>query len=486
MAAVLHRPRERSEAYSSTGTDLGELDGGPAYGVSVDPADDHVYVDRGDVVLEYDENGEPYGTPIGPDPERVSSSVGVAANHGAVVVTSRGTTDVAYFGSHVFPPDPKLDNPLVVHSLEDSEVRNSGDFQVNRSGEDAVFTSTLPLTEYENVDRREVLRYDAGSNKIDCASCNPTGEPAVGDGTLAPNGRSLTDDGRVFFNSTEGLVDRDLNEVKDAYEWTPAQGVELISTGTEPLPSSLLGVSSDGIDAYFFTRGTLVPEDENGSRVKIYDARSFGGFAYVPKRIPCKASDECHGPGTEAAPPPACGPSPAPRSAISTKAKPKCKRHNGKKCHRRHGKGGTTSPARERRSIPTEAVGVADARGRTKETLTMTTDYPTVAAPSPAISRLRLGLILICALLGLNVLAGEADASLKVESFSTTSSNSEAGGHPDLSTSFRLSRTGRERGGPERHFPGARGHLRESVRDHPLHLLGLRDSTSARPTRRPV
>jgi hypothetical protein len=85
---------------------------------------------------------------------------------------------------------------------------------------------------------------------------------------------------------------------------------------------------------------------------------------------------------------------------------------------------------------------VADARGRIKETLTMTTDSPTAAAPSPSSSRLRLALVLICALLGLNVLAGEADASLNVESFSTTSSNHEAGGHPDLSTSFRLSEPG--------------------------------------------
>ena len=51
---------------------------------------------------------------------------------------------------------------------------------------------------------------------------------------------------------------------------------------------------------------------------------------------------------------------------------------------------------------------MADARGRTKETLTMTTDYPTAASPSPVLSRLRLALVLICALLGLNVLAGEA------------------------------------------------------------------------------
>ena len=42
--------------------------------------------------------------------------------------------------------------------------------------------------------------------KLDCASCNPTSEQATGEATLAANGLSLTDDGRVFFNSTEGLV----------------------------------------------------------------------------------------------------------------------------------------------------------------------------------------------------------------------------------------------------------------------------------------
>ena len=34
----------------------------------------------------------------------------------------------------------------------------------------------------------------------------------------------------------------------------------LISTGTSPFDSSLLGVSADGTDAYFFTRDTLVPQ----------------------------------------------------------------------------------------------------------------------------------------------------------------------------------------------------------------------------------
>ena len=39
----------------------------------------------------------------------------------------------------------------------------------------------------------------------------------------------------------------------------------LISTGTSPFASSLLGVSANGTDAYFFTRDTLTPRIENGA-----------------------------------------------------------------------------------------------------------------------------------------------------------------------------------------------------------------------------
>ena len=51
-----------------------------------------------------------------------------------------------------------------------------------------------------------------GQPVVDCASCNPTGEQAIGEASLAADGLGLSDDGRVFFNTTEGLVDRDLNE----------------------------------------------------------------------------------------------------------------------------------------------------------------------------------------------------------------------------------------------------------------------------------
>src|SRR5207342_3051476 len=57
----------------------------------------------------------------------------------------------------------------------------------------------------------------------------------------------------------------------------------------------LEGVSADGRDVYFTTFDTLVPQDQNGSFVKIYDARSGGGFEPAPPLAPCVAADECHG-----------------------------------------------------------------------------------------------------------------------------------------------------------------------------------------------
>ena len=298
-----------TEKYSPSGTDLGKLDGPPSKGVSVDPSDDHVYVNEGNRVLEFDTAGDQVGPPIGAG--LLEGSIGLGADSGTLAVSNHGKTNVAVFGTPVLPPDPSTDNPVVLDSVSQAGTRNSADFQVTPSGDYAVFTSTLPLTGYDNAAHREVFRYDASSGMLDCASCNPTGEQASGEATLASDGLSLSDDGRVFFNSTEGLVDRDLNGNMDAYEQEKsgtgaceeAGGcLQLISTGTSPLDSGLLGASADGTDAYFFTRDTLVSSDANGNRVKIYDARAGGGFDQAPPPHQCQASDECHGAGS---PPPA-------------------------------------------------------------------------------------------------------------------------------------------------------------------------------------
>jgi hypothetical protein len=68
-----------------------------------------------------------------------------------------------------------------------------------------------------------------------------------------------------------------------------------------------LSVTNDGTDAFFFTREVLVNDDHNGQTMKVYDARTRGGFFQLPASPPCAASDECHGPSSQAAPPPPIG-----------------------------------------------------------------------------------------------------------------------------------------------------------------------------------
>ena len=96
---------------------------------------------------------------------------------------------------------------------------------------------------------------------------------------------------------TEGLADRDLNEREDAYEWEPGHQATVAPTVRPsvtlrqlhradldrhgPLGSSLLGASADGIDAYFFTRDTLVTR--RSKRQPGQDLRRPCGWAASPQ-----------------------------------------------------------------------------------------------------------------------------------------------------------------------------------------------------------
>ncbi len=319
---------ESSGAFVRTFTGIGAPGGFSSNlgGVAVDPTNGDVLVvdSAKNVVDEFDSSGTYISQLTGTAPGSPFGALtgGIAVNSKGYVYVADGGHGVVDAFSPLPPPPSPITNSAVIDAVNQPEARNTADFQVGASGNDAVFTSTLPLTGYDNAFHSEVFRYDAASETLECASCNPTSEQATGEATLATNGSSLTEDGRVFFNSTEGLVDRDLNENQDVYEWEP-QGfkfemehekfqtcettggcVQLISTGTSPFDSSLLGVSADGTDVYFFTHDSLVSSDQNGSLVKIYDARSLGGFDQVPPPHQCQASDECHGSGSAMPPPP--------------------------------------------------------------------------------------------------------------------------------------------------------------------------------------
>jgi sugar lactone lactonase YvrE len=271
-----------------------------ASGFAVDPSNGDLYVDEGNRIIRFDSAGQRMpGPDTGADELSNSSSVAVGGD-GAVYATNTTSSgaNVAAFSPLVLAPEPSTDNPAVIDGVNDAGGRHTGDFQVSPNGDFAAFTAAIPFTGFDNNGHSEIIRYDALEDELACVSCNPTNARATGNATMAVNGLSLTDGGRVFFNSTDALVPRDLNEREDAYEWADGR-VNLISTGISHFDSALLSATADGKDAYFFTRDTLVPQDLNRELVKVYDAREEGGFPSLPPPVPCKASDECHGAGTE-------------------------------------------------------------------------------------------------------------------------------------------------------------------------------------------
>jgi hypothetical protein len=241
---------------------------------------------------------------------------GVAADNGTVYFLSpellagagKGVADqpnlyaAAPGSAPVFVATLEPDNPAVRDAVGDAAGRETADFQVTPDGRYSVFASRLRLTEATTGGFYEIYRTDL-SGPIECASCAPSNAAPSSDTNLTAGGLNLANDGRVFFTSSEQLILRDTNQLKDAYEWDEGQ-TALISTGLDTSDSALLTASSDGSDVFFFTRQTLAPQDENGGAMKIYDAREGGGFLYNPPPRECVASDECHGPGTQQAPPP--------------------------------------------------------------------------------------------------------------------------------------------------------------------------------------
>jgi WD40-like Beta Propeller Repeat len=218
--------------------------------------------------------------------------------------------------------------------------------RVSPNGQWLVFMSDRSLTGYDNRDAvsgvpdEEVYLYNVGGGKVVCASCDPTSARPVGTayepGRLTtgwevwPPGRYLaasvpgwtsyrldealyqsrylSNNGRLFFNSSDALVPQDTNGNEDVYEFEPV-GVGscrssstmfvggsggclgLISSGVAFGESAFLDASETGGDVFFLTAERLVPKDVDTS-YDVYDAHE------------CAAQSPC--PAPEAAPPPEC------------------------------------------------------------------------------------------------------------------------------------------------------------------------------------
>ncbi len=196
------------------------------------------------------------------------------------------------------------------------EYSQFGIAQTSPDGKWLAFESDKSLTGYNNaladgggcgesVACQELFLYSVATGQLACASCNPTGEPAIAGGGVALRGEAegedygvfttrhvLTDAGQVFFETREALVPSDTNGLRDVYEYEGG-GAHLISSGTSSFESALEDVSESGNDVFFRSNQQLLPQDNQEGQLVTYDARVAGGFAEPPSPPACTTADAC-------------------------------------------------------------------------------------------------------------------------------------------------------------------------------------------------
>ncbi len=197
--------------------------------------------------------------------------------------------------------------------------------------------------------------YDAGSGRVLCVSCNPSGARPVGSeygeggenmrvvggdriweasswlAGLVPGwtpfelgggryqSRYVSDSGRVFFDARDSLVAQAVNENWDVYEWEPvgvpagstavcsgttagfsvSTGgcVALVSSGESPDESAFLDASATGGDVFFMTTARLSGLDVDDS-YDVYDAHEctvLSPCLSQPSLVPpaCTTAEAC-------------------------------------------------------------------------------------------------------------------------------------------------------------------------------------------------
>ena len=104
----------------------------------------------------------------------------------------------------------------------------------------------------------------------------------------ALEGRVLSDDGsRIFFETPEALVERDVNGVVDVYEWHDGR-VDLVTSGTGGGKALYHDSSADGKTVFFTTFDRLDPERDTNNNRDLYVAQPGGGYPTLPVQPSCQ------------------------------------------------------------------------------------------------------------------------------------------------------------------------------------------------------
>jgi hypothetical protein len=180
--------------------------------------------------------------------------------------------------------------------------------RVSANGRYLLMTSAASIDGAPNNGHEAVYEYDDVTKDIACVSCRPDGSPSGNDSSLEASSfgfpvgivvpRNITDDGRVFFNSRDQLIEADLTSSLDVYMYDGG-AVSLITPGNTDKDSYIGDNTDDGDDAFVMTRSNLVPQDEDVQELDVYDVRVGGGFLQPPN-LPVCEGEACRGASSKA------------------------------------------------------------------------------------------------------------------------------------------------------------------------------------------
>jgi len=216
---------------------------------------------------------------------------------------------------------------------------------VSGNGRFLAFMSSRSLTGFDNRDvvsgvrDVEVFEYDRERGSVVCVSCGSgrpvgvfddphaaaplvdrqevwSGQTLAGSipgwtkvtlGRALYRSRYLFDSGRLFFDSTVGLVAGDGNGSEDVYEFEPSgvggcvlgSGcVGLLSGGSASEESAFLDASGSGEDVFFLTAARLLPQQDVDGALDVYDAHACSSAVpcasgVVSEPPACSTVDSC-------------------------------------------------------------------------------------------------------------------------------------------------------------------------------------------------
>lgn len=224
---------------------------------------------------------------------------------------------LAYIGDLLDSNWAQLNGPRtqwnIVGTSKTSRITPDGRHLLFMTTSDAGFRGREGFAGYDHAGNQELYLYSADTNRLVCATCNPSGRAATSNAvtnvrtgeaasaSTSDQSHALSDDGQhVLFSTAEALVSEDTNGISDAYEYDVATAsVHLLSSGTDPSASYVIDASNDGRNVFFVTRERLLRWDVDDN-YDLYDARVGGGFPEPAIPAPPCTADACLDPGTTA------------------------------------------------------------------------------------------------------------------------------------------------------------------------------------------